>query len=101
VVAGVGVILSAVYMLWMFQRVMFGKIVHDANRTLRDLTGREWAVLLPVILFIIWLGVYPQPFLRTMDASIARTLQVYGVQQEMGMRAPDGAAPAETPEAAR
>jgi NADH-quinone oxidoreductase subunit M len=79
IVAALGVILSAIYMLWMFQRVMFGKIRHEANLLLKDLTPREWAVLVPVLVLIVWLGVYPDPFLRTMDASIAGLLETYGV----------------------
>jgi NADH-quinone oxidoreductase subunit M len=84
IVAATGVILSAVYMLWMFQRVMFGKITHEENAKLKDLSPREWAVLLPVVVLIIWLGVYPQPFLRTMDTSINQILSRYGVSQEIG-----------------
>jgi NADH-quinone oxidoreductase subunit M len=79
IVAALGVILSAIYMLWMFQRVMFGKIRHEANLLLKDLTPREWAVLVPVLVLIVWLGVYPDPFLRTMDASIAGLLETFGV----------------------
>src|SRR3972149_4918579 len=49
-------------MLWMYQRVIFGEVTHEANRGLRDLTPREWAVLVPVIVFIVWIGVYPAAF---------------------------------------
>ena len=49
-------------MLWMYQRVMFGEITHDANRRLADLTPREWAVLVPVVALIVWIGVYPAAF---------------------------------------
>ena len=74
-----GIILAAVYMLWMFQRVMFGPVTHEANTGLADLTPREVAVLAPVLALIVWIGVYPQPFLRTTEASVTRLLaQVHG-----------------------
>jgi NADH-quinone oxidoreductase subunit M len=70
VVAASGVILAAVYMLWMFQRVMFGKVTNEENLHLKDMNGREIAYMLPLLLFVFWIGVYPQPFLRRMDATV-------------------------------
>jgi NADH-quinone oxidoreductase subunit M len=70
VVAATGVILAAVYMLWMFQRVMYGKVTQEENLRLSDMNGREIAYMLPLLLFIFWIGVYPQPFLRRMDATV-------------------------------
>jgi NADH-quinone oxidoreductase subunit M len=71
-----GLVLGAVYMLWMFQRVVFGPITHQENAELRDLSGRELAVLIPVIAMIVVMGVYPRPFLAAMkpsvDAMVAR-----------------------------
>src|SRR5262249_32135248 len=61
-IATTGIIFAAVYMLWMYQRVIFGEVTHEENRRLTDLSAREWAVLLPVLLFIVWIGVYPAPF---------------------------------------
>jgi NADH-quinone oxidoreductase subunit M len=69
VIGAVGVILAAVYMLWMYQRVMFGEVTHEENRHLKDLNLREVVVLVPVVLVIVWIGVYPQPFLKRMEAS--------------------------------
>jgi NADH-quinone oxidoreductase subunit M len=69
-----GIILAAVYMLWMFQRVMFGAVTKEANRDLLDLTPREIACLVPVILAIIWIGIYPQPLLRTTEASVKQLM---------------------------
>jgi NADH-quinone oxidoreductase subunit M len=71
VFAASGVILAAVYMLWMFQRVMFGKVAGEKNRRLPDLNAREVAYLLPLLVMIFWIGVYPQTFLRKMDASVS------------------------------
>jgi NADH-quinone oxidoreductase subunit M len=75
VIGALGVILAAVYMLWMYQRVMFGEVVHEANLHLRDLTLREVAVLVPVVLVILWIGLYPQPFLKRMEASTRATVE--------------------------
>jgi NADH-quinone oxidoreductase subunit M len=69
VIAALGVILAAVYMLWMYQRVMFGEVVQEENRHLRDLNLREVVVLVPIVLVIVWIGMYPQPFLTRMEAS--------------------------------
>ncbi|UCD84965.1 MAG: NADH-quinone oxidoreductase subunit M, partial [Deltaproteobacteria bacterium] len=70
ILAATGVVLGAVYMLWMFQRVMFGEIKKEENRNLKDMNGREIVVLLPIILVIFLIGLYPQPFLKKMDASV-------------------------------
>jgi len=70
VVATSGVILAACYMLWMVQRVFFGAVKHEANQNLPDLNKREWTYLLPIVLFIFWIGFYPQTFLRKMEPSI-------------------------------
>jgi len=70
VFAATGVILSAVYMLWMFQRVMFGEVTKEENRKLKDLSLREIIVLIPIILFIIQIGVYPKPYLSRMEPTV-------------------------------
>jgi NADH-quinone oxidoreductase subunit M len=74
VAASLGVILAAVYMLWMFQRVMFGKVTHEENTRLLDLSPRELATLIPVIVLIVWIGVYPKPFLQPTEASLNQLL---------------------------
>ena len=70
VLATSGIIFAAVYLLWMYQRVCFGTVVSEANRRLGDLTPREWAVLLPVLLFIFWIGVYPTTFTTMTEPSV-------------------------------
>jgi NADH-quinone oxidoreductase subunit M len=70
VVANAGIIFAAVYLLWMYQRVCFGEVTSEANRRLRDLSPREWAVLLPVLLFIVWIGVYPTTFTTMTEPSV-------------------------------
>ena len=75
IIAATGVILAAVYMLWMFQRVMFGKLDNPKNQTLNDLSLREILVLVPIVVFIVWIGVYPKPFLSRMEKSVSQVLQ--------------------------
>ncbi|MBI5308365.1 MAG: NADH-quinone oxidoreductase subunit M, partial [Planctomycetes bacterium] len=58
-IATSGIILAAVYMLWMFQRVMFQEITHEGNKTLKDLNKREIVILIPIIIMIFWIGIYP------------------------------------------
>ena len=69
VIAATGVIFAACYMLWMFQRVVFGKVTNDKNKDLKDLSWREIAIFAPLILFIVWIGVYPSTFLDKTKAS--------------------------------
>jgi NADH-quinone oxidoreductase subunit M len=71
-VAAIGVILSAVYMLWMYQRVIWGEITNDRNSTLLDVDGRERVMLIPLIILMVWMGVYSNHFLRPMDASVLK-----------------------------
>jgi NADH-quinone oxidoreductase subunit M len=73
-VAGLGVIFSAVYMLWMYQRVFLGPARANGlygGRALTDLTRREIATLVPIVLFVVWIGVYPKTFLRV-SAPVAK-----------------------------
>jgi NADH-quinone oxidoreductase subunit M len=72
--AATGVILSAIYMLWMFQRVNYGPIT-PKNRELPDLTPREWWVMAPTIAMVVVMGVFPSVFLRPMEASVDRVIQ--------------------------
>jgi NADH-quinone oxidoreductase subunit M len=76
VLAATGVILSACYMLWMFQRVVFGPVTHEENRKLSDLSFRERLVFAPLLVFIFWMGVAPQPFLDRMQPALDRVLQL-------------------------
>jgi NADH-quinone oxidoreductase subunit M len=85
-VATTGVILGALYLLWMYERVVFGPLVHEENRGLRDLTPRELVVLVPVVVLCFAMGVYPTPFLSRMQPSIDRTIaRVTGVQPNAAM----------------
>ena len=70
--AGTGVIFAAVYLLWMIQRVFFGKLNNPKNKGLADLSWREIGLLAPLLFLMVYMGVYPAPFLnRSKDAVIA------------------------------
>lgn len=73
-VATSGVVLGALYLLWMYQRVIFGPVTHDENRKLTDLSTREMLVIAPVIAMCLVMGVYPRPFLERMQPSIDRVV---------------------------
>jgi NADH-quinone oxidoreductase subunit M len=77
-----GVIFGAVYMLWMFQRVMFGQVTHKENEQLQDLTGREMAVLAPFIAAIFFMGVYPNFFFEKLEPSVNHFLARSGIKTE-------------------
>ena len=74
VLAAIGIILAAVYMLWMWQRVMWGQSRRAENLTLNDIGRREMAMLIPIIVLILWIGLNPNPLLRRMDASVGQLL---------------------------
>ena len=76
VFASTGVILGAAYMLWMNQRFLFGKITNRENAALKDLNLREVAILLPVLILILWIGIYPKPFLKLSAATTAHLIEV-------------------------
>ncbi|MDQ3801481.1 MAG: NADH-quinone oxidoreductase subunit M [Acidobacteriota bacterium] len=81
--AGTGVIFAAVYLLWMVQRVFFGKITNPQNRGLRDLSAREIGLIAPLVFLMVFMGVYPAPFLnRSKDSVVAIQQRVSG--QEKG-----------------
>jgi NADH-quinone oxidoreductase subunit M len=68
--AGTGVIFAAVYLLWMVQRVFFGKVTNDKNRGLADLSWREIGLMVPLLILMVYMGVFPKPFINRAEASI-------------------------------
>jgi len=68
--ASVGIILGAAYLLWLYQRVFFGKLWNPKNMKLKDLNFREMATLVPLIVFVFWIGIYPKPFIKIMEKSV-------------------------------
>jgi len=69
--AGTGVILGAVYMLFVVKRVFFGRIVRESNKTLADMNGRELTVMIPLVIMIFVMGIVPKPFFDRMAPSVA------------------------------
>ena len=74
VLATTGVILAAVYMLWMVKRVFYGQVVHEENRKLKDLNGRELAIMIPIVVLYLVIGLYPKPLLSRMEPSVRHLL---------------------------
>jgi NADH-quinone oxidoreductase subunit M len=74
VFAASGVVLGAAYMLWLYQRTMFGKIENPKNEKLPDLSLREFATFVPLLVLAFWIGLYPAPFLRRLDSSVGRVI---------------------------
>ncbi|MEO5377785.1 MAG: NADH-quinone oxidoreductase subunit M [Magnetococcus sp. DMHC-6] len=69
-VAAIGVVLGAAYMLWMYKRVVFGVMQHEDVKSILDVSPREIATFLPLIVLVFWIGFYPEPFLKIMHASV-------------------------------
>jgi NADH-quinone oxidoreductase subunit M len=77
--AALGVIFAAVYMLWMYQRVVFGEVKNEVLRhELTDMNLREMIVIIPIFIFIVWIGIYPSTFLKLTEASTQSILQQVG-----------------------
>jgi len=72
--AVLGVILGAVYLTWMYQRVIFGPVTHEENRKLIDLSAREIAIFVPIIALVFFMGIYPKPLLSRMEPSIRKII---------------------------
>lgn len=87
--AGTGVIFAAVYLLWMIQRVFFGRITNEKNRKLADLSWREIGLMVPLLALMVYMGVYPRPFLETSEASV-KAIQERVVHQAGGTVARNG-----------
>jgi NADH-quinone oxidoreductase subunit M len=74
-IATTGVIFAAAYLLWALQRLIFNRLDNPENEHLTDLSRRELAVLLPLVVGIIWLGLYPAPVLQRMEPATRRYLE--------------------------
>ena len=87
-----GIILAACYMLWMYQRVFYGELTNPANKKLVDLNFREKVVLVPLVIMIFWIGIYPKPFFRILEPSARAIIEQvekgrsqYEMRQQGGM----------------
>jgi NADH-quinone oxidoreductase subunit M len=86
VAAGLGVILSAVYMLWMFQRVYYGKVTHAENATLPDLRAHEWASAVPLCAIALFMGIFPVVFLQPMEPAVRKVVEQVQFAQPVTVR---------------
>jgi NADH-quinone oxidoreductase subunit M len=75
IIATSAVILAAGYMLWLVKRVFFGPLVHAKLESLKDINGREFAILLPLLVLILWIGIYPRPFLDRINPALESWLE--------------------------
>ncbi|MBF0614191.1 MAG: NADH-quinone oxidoreductase subunit M [Magnetococcales bacterium] len=75
IVAATGLVFGAAYILWMFKRVVFGAVVHDEVRAMKDLSLREFALFAPLLVMVFWIGFYPGPFLKIFHASVEHLLK--------------------------
>jgi NADH-quinone oxidoreductase subunit M len=86
-------VLGAVYMLYLYQRTMFGRIENPKNEKLMDLSGREFATFAPLIALAVWIGLYPAPFLRRLDTSVQHVIARVSPQYQGNQAAAADCAP--------
>jgi NADH-quinone oxidoreductase subunit M len=92
-VAASGIVLGAAYMLWLYQRTMFGKVENPKNEALPDVGVREFACFVPLIILAVWIGLYPSPFIRRLDTSVSRVVARVSPQYSQPQRAADCTTP--------
>ena len=92
VLTATGIVLGAAYMLWLYQRTMFGKLDNPENEKLTDMNRRELAYMIPLIIMAFWIGLYPAPFFRRVAAPVEKlVLQIEGrYYTEVSVSAPAG-----------
>jgi NADH-quinone oxidoreductase subunit M len=83
--SAIGVILAAVYMLFMFQKLFLGPVTHEENKTLKDINWREIATLLPLLVFIFWIGLYPKPFFSLMAPAVEKLVALLSTAAMVGL----------------
>ncbi len=76
IAAATGVILAAIYLLWLVQRVFYGPITKEENKSIPEIAWNEIAATIPLIVLMVWIGVYPNYFLRKMTPSVQRLLKI-------------------------
>src|SRR5665213_385474 len=97
--ASIGIVLGAAYLLWLYQRVMFGPVTNPSNEHMADLNAREYATLLPLVFLMFWIGIYPKPLFRFLDRPVQEIVtQVnpgyYGAERAANPPAAPALAPA-------
>jgi NADH-quinone oxidoreductase subunit M len=74
-IAVLGIIFGAAYLLWLYQRTMLGEVTNEKNKGLPDLSLREWAYMLPLMIWAVWIGVYPKPYFDILEKPVAKIVQ--------------------------
>ena len=74
IIAASGVILAAIYLLWLVQKVLFGPITHEENKSMKDIAWNEVAAMVPLVILMVWIGIAPNTFLRKMEPSVRQLL---------------------------
>ena len=72
--AASGIVLGAAYMLWLYQRTMFGTVTNPKNENLPDLSMREFMTFAPLLVLAVWIGLYPKPFLDRLETSVDKVM---------------------------
>ena len=86
VFAALGVILSACYMLWLYQRVFFGRPSEELTRHMPDLNFREYAIMVPLIVLMVWMGTFTQSFIPPISASNSVLLAPIDARHDIHVR---------------
>src|SRR5450759_1387783 len=100
--AAIGIILGAAYLLWLYQRVMFGQVTNHANEHLADLNMREYATLIPLVILAFWIGIYPKPLFTVLDQPVRQIMAQVNPDyyKTAGISAPQNGQPSPHPAAA-
>jgi NADH-quinone oxidoreductase subunit M len=85
-----GIILGAAYMLWLYRRIIFGELVKSELKNILDMDMREKVVFAPLVLLVLWMGIYPASFTSVMEASVDKLVQDYQADLQAAGRAPGG-----------
>jgi NADH-quinone oxidoreductase subunit M len=70
-----GIVLGAAYMLWLYQRTMFGAVDNEKNQSLKDLNLREVMTLVPLVVWAFWIGLYPKPFFNVLEKPVSAIVE--------------------------
>jgi NADH-quinone oxidoreductase subunit M len=92
VIATTAVIISAAYLLWAIQRIIFNPLDKPENEGMKDLNRRELAIMIPLVACIVWLGVYPAPVLRRMEGAATKFVVNVTMRQQQSLEDPQNIA---------
>src|SRR5947208_7236434 len=84
IIAATGVILAAIYLLWLVQRVFFGPVTKEQNRAIPEIAWNEIAAMVPLVILMLWIGLHPNTFLRKMTPSVEQLLTTVEQGRESG-----------------